>query len=153
MTELLNPQTFEVTLPSHLGMPEGDRPVFVFRTRSWRKTIELDEITARFRQIKTDGEIAQLLEPPIRDLLVAEKSADIDRLNYTELVELFVCLRECERIELSVKKNLLLQSLSDMRKSAESDAKTVAAPNPSSSIVPDATAEDAEDAAVAESLT
>jgi len=153
MTELLNPQTFEVTLPSHQGMPEANLPVFVFKTRTWRKTIELDEITAKFRALETDGEIAALLIPPIKELLIAEQSADIERLSYMELVELFVSMRECEKIELNLKKNLLLLSLSDVAKSAESDAETVENPRPSSSIVPDATVEDVQDAADAESLT
>ncbi len=149
MSELLNPQTFEVTLPSHLEMPEGKRPVFVFRTRSWRKTIELDEITAKFRALKTDGEIAALLEPPIKELLVAEESADIEGLNYTELVELFVSLRECERIKLIAKKNSVLQSLLGAEKSAEPDAEIAADPKNSSSTAPDAEERDAP-AAVAE---
>lgn len=153
MSELLNPQTFEVTLPSHLGMPEGERPVFVFRTRTWRKTIELDEITAKFRKAETDGEIAALLEPPIRELLVAEESADIERLNYSELVELFVCMRECERIELAAKKKSLLQSLFGTDTSAEEDVETVANPKPGCSTVPVATEKDAPAAVSEESST
>lgn len=151
MSELLNPQTFEVTLPSHLGMPEAERPVFVFRTRTWRKTIELDEITAKFLAVKKHGDIPKLLGPPIREHLVAEKSPDIERLSCPELLELFICMRECESIELAAKKKSLLQSLSGVEKSVESAVETAESPNSSNSIVPAATEKDAPAAAGEES--
>lgn len=147
MSELLNPQTFEVTLPSHLGMPEAERPVFIFRTRSWRKSIELDEITAEFYKCESDGKIAQLLVPVIREYLVAEKSPDLELLNCNELVELFAGLRECESPELIAKKKSLLQSLFGTERSAEDDAETAADANNSSSSVPDAAEKDAPTAA------
>ena len=153
MIELLNPQTFEVTLPSHLGMGEGDRPVFTFKTRSWRKSIELDEITARFMETETDGEAVALLAPVIMEHLVTEKSPDIERLNCEELVELFVGLRECESIELIAKKKSLLQSLFGAEKSVESDAEIVPDPNPSSLSAPAAAEQDAPVARSEGSLT
>lgn len=143
MSELLNPQTFRVILPSHRKMPESKQPVFVFRTRTWRETIELDEITTKWRKTRKDGDIAKLLVPPIKELLIAEESADIERLNYPELVELFVCMRECEMPELMAKKKSLLQSLSGTEKSVEGLAETATGSTQSSSSVPDAAEKDA----------
>jgi hypothetical protein len=140
MSELLNPQTFTVpVLPAHRDMPEEKQPRFVFRARTWRETIELEEITASFREHPDrDGPIAELMFPAIKKYLVAEESADPEGLTYFELVQLFASMRECEKIELSIKKNLQLPLPSGEKQSAPTLAppNTEAAPAPDSSKKP-----------------
>ncbi len=136
MSNLLCPKTFTVpVLPSHEEMPEDKQPRFVFKARTWRDTIELDEITAKFRDYPDqDGPIAKLMFEAIQKYLVAAESADPEQLTYFELVQLFASMRECEKLELAIKKNLQLPLESGRGSSVPAVART--AQDPGSSETP-----------------